>query len=459
MRRPLWIALASLVTACGDAAAPRVLARLDGELLEGQGCGPTGCVAACTTQGCADGRRPSLLVIATDQPLVAATARLVGSDVPVTIDVLASRTDGATVWTAVAVRIPVASALLAQPYPLELTVTGDGGTATSTATAIGLPELVISDGPAPADGRYASIVLPTAIAARLTGDAPLVLEATGDITLAGAVDVGGGADGPGPGGCPGAAVAADTSACGPGGGLGSDLMFGGGGGFGTEGDTTYAPGGAPTGNPLLVPLGPSTFAEHDNRGHGGGAHRLSHGGHGGGTLLLISRGVIDIGQYAQIEARGGDPGPATEAMAMRGGGGSGGAVILAAGAGFTISPAAGLVVDARGGWRGGDGRIRLDGPEPLPTTEPAPWRGPRWPDAPLVVAEGAALTVAVDPRITGLITVTADGAPSAACMPVAGACDVMPPLPIGVTRLCVLARVEFDPTLPENRVCIDVARL
>ena len=37
-----------------------------------------------------------------------------------------------------------------------------------TVDAIGLPELVIADGPAPADGRYSSIVLPTAIAARLT---------------------------------------------------------------------------------------------------------------------------------------------------------------------------------------------------------------------------------------------------------------------------------------------------
>lgn len=449
----------TLVAACGE-SAPRVLEFRAGELIEGQGCGPDGCVAACAADGCVDGRRPSLLVIASDQPLVAATARLVGSDVPVAADVLATRTDGATVWTAVAVRIPVATGLVAQPYPLELTVAGDGGTATLTATALGLRELVIADGLAPADGRYSSIVLPTAIAARLTGTAALRLEATGDITLAGAVDVGGDAVAPGLGGCAGAAVAADTSTCGPGGGLGSDLTFGGGGGYGTAGDTLAdVPGGMPTGHPTLVPLGASTALDDDNRGHGGGAHRLSHGGHGGGTLLLISRGVIDVGQYAGIAARGGDPGPATSSMAMRGGGGSGGAVILAAGAGFTISPAATLVVDARGGWRGGDGRIRIDGAEPLPASLPAPWRGPHWLDAPLVVPEGAALTIAVDARATAPIAVVVDGVVNATCTPVAGACVVTPTLPIGVTRLCALVRADRDPALLENRACLDVARL
>ena len=455
----MCVALTSLATACGDAAAPRVLAHQDGELIEGQGCGPDGCVATCAADGCVDGRRPSLLVITSDQPLDSATARLVGAEVPVTVDVLASRTDGAMVWTAVAVRIPVASGLVAQSYPLELTVAGDGGTATFTTTAIGLPELVIADGPAPPDGRYASIVLPTAIAARLTGTAPVRLEATGDITLAGAVDVGGDADGPGPGGCAGAAVAADTSTCGAGGGLGSDLTFGGGGGYGTAGDTIDVPGGTPTGNPTLVPLGASATVDDDNRGHGGGAHRLSHGGHGGGTLLLSSRGAIDVGQYARITARGSDPGPSTSSMAMRGGGGSGGAVILAAGAGFTISPASTLVIDASGGWRGGDGRIRIDGAEPLPATLPAPWRGPRWLDVPLVVADGAALTLAVDARATAPIAVVADGVVIASCTPAAGACVVTPTLSVGVTRLCAQVRADRDPALLENRVCLDVARL
>ena len=138
---------------------------------------------------------PVLVVVSTARvdldeagaPLDEATG---GADVPVTVELLGERTDGAVVRTALAVRVPVAVGLTARTYPLALTVAGASGEAVLTVDAIGLPELVIADGPAPADGRYSSIVLPTAIAARLTGAAPLRLEATGDITLAGAADLG-----------------------------------------------------------------------------------------------------------------------------------------------------------------------------------------------------------------------------------------------------------------------------
>ncbi|MBL8620226.1 MAG: hypothetical protein JNK64_02955 [Myxococcales bacterium] len=458
MRRAIAIGL--VLGACGDAGPPRLVAHRAGELVEGLGCGPDGCTAACAAAGCDDGRRAGLVVVDSDQPLTAARAALVGSDVPVTVEVLGARTAGDVVRTAIAVRIPVAVGLTARTYPLALTVVGAGGEATLTLDAVGLPELVIADGPAPADGRYASIVLPTAIAARLTGVAPLRLEATGDITLAGAVDLGGDAIGPGPGGCAGAAPSTTASPCGPGGGLGALTVYGGSGGYGTAGaDSGDGPGtgGMITGNPTAVPLGASAILADDNRGHGGGAHGDSRGGHGGGAAYLGTAGKVAVGQYAQVTARGSAPGQGSSAQ--EGGGGSGGALILAAGAGFAISPASTAALDATGTRGGGDGRIRVDGPGPLPAATPAPWLGPRWVDAPLVLADGAALTLAVDPRATAPLAVAIDGSVIATCTPVAGACTITPALAPGVTRLCVLARADADPTLPENRACIDVARL
>ena len=257
----MWraIAIGLALGACGDTAPPRVLALLAGELVEGQGCAPDGCVAACGAAGCDDERRPGLIVIDSDQPVTAARATLDGVDVPVAVDVLAARTEGDVTRTALAVRIPVAVGLTARTYPLTLTVTSADGEATRALDAIGLPELVIADGPAPADGRFSSIVLPTAIAARLTGAAPLRLEATGDITLAGAADLGGDPTGPGPGGCAGGAPSTTASPCGPGGGQGALMVYGGSGGYGTagadsgDGDGT---GGAITGDPTAVPVSP-----------------------------------------------------------------------------------------------------------------------------------------------------------------------------------------------------------
>lgn len=458
----MWraIAIGLALGACGDTAPPRVLALLAGELVEGQGCAPDGCVAACGAAGCDDERRPGLIVIDSDQPVTAARATLDGVDVPVAVDVLAARTEGDVTRTALAVRIPVAVGLTARTYPLTLTVTSADGEATRALDAIGLPELVIADGPAPADGRFSSIVLPTAIAARLTGAAPLRLEATGDITLAGAADLGGDPTGPGPGGCAGGAPSTTASPCGPGGGQGALTVYGGSGGYGTagadsgDGDGT---GGAITGDPTAVPLGASAILGDDNRGHGGGAHGDSRGGHGGGAAYLGTAGKIAVGQYAQLGARGGAPGQGSSAQ--QGGGGSGGALILAAGAGFTISPASTTALVATGTRGGGDGRIRIDGPGPLPAATPAPWLGPRWVDAPLVLADGAALALAVDPRATAPLAVVVGATVIATCTPVGGDCTITPTLAPGVTRLCVLARADADPTLPENRACIDVARL
>ena len=458
----MWraIAIGLVLGACGDAAPPRVLTHLAGELVEGQGCAPDGCVAACAAAGCDDDRRPGLIVIDSDAPLTAARATLDGADVPVTVELLDARAVDAGVRTAFAVRVPVAVGLIARTYPLTLTVTGADGEAAITVDAIGLPELVIADGPAPADGRFSSIVLPTAIAARLTGAAPLRLEATGDITLAGAADLGGDPLGPGPGGCAGAAPSTTASPCPPGGGLGALMVYGGSGGYGTagadsgEGDGT---GGAITGDPTAVPLGASAILADDNRGHGGGAHGDSRGGHGGGAAYLGTAGKIAVGQYAQLGARGGAPGQGSSAQ--QGGGGSGGALILAAGAGFTISPASTTALVATGTRGGGDGRIRIDGPGPLPAATPAPWLRPRWVDAPLVLADGAALALAVDPRATAPLAVVVGATVIATCTPVAGACTITPALAPGVTRLCALARADADPTLPENRACIDVARL
>ncbi|MBK9033693.1 MAG: hypothetical protein IPL61_20915 [Myxococcales bacterium] len=451
MRRALAAGLPVMVLGCAEPAPPQVRAHYQVELVEGQGCAADGCAARCDASGCTDGRRPALLVLDTSARIDEVRAAIAGVDVPVTVDVLA-RTTGAVDRTAVAVRIPVSTALAPARYPLVVTLTAGGDATTVELVAEGLGELVLGSVNPWTQGRYASAIVPTAIVAGFGSDEPIVIETTSDIVLAGVVSADATAARPGPGGC--RALAGLERPCGDGDGGGSATDAGGGGGFGTAG--AGALGGAATGTPTLVPLGPGRLPADDNRGHAGGAHGAALGGHGGGSVLLAASGRIGFGQFARVTARGGEPAPA---VGPRGGGGSGGAVILQAQAGFDLVDAAAEIVDVRGGLGAGLGRVRLDGPEPRPAA-PAAWRGPSWQGAPLVLADGAALTLALDPRQVEPIEIEIgeDGA-TATCAPIAGACTFTPALSVGVTRLCAKATAAATAALPENRACVDVARL
>jgi hypothetical protein len=205
--------------------------------------------------------------------------------------------------------------------------------------------------------------------------------------------------------------------------------------------------------------------DHDNRGHGGGAHLDDRGGHGGGGVVLTAGGRITLGQFARVTARGGGPGPAPGAS---GGGGSGGAIVVSAGAGLDVSTAAPMPFEATGGGagpvRGGDGRIRLDGlvSERMPPSTPAAWRGPAWDAAPLVVTGETALTLRVDPRWTEELRFLIEGRGTPVmCTPTAGACTLSVTPGVGVTSVCAALRPGFSPPpgLAENGACLELVRV
>lgn len=447
--------------ACDGATSVTITSAAAGHLWEGLGCGTRGCEGTCTVDGCPGGRRAPLVLVATDAPLVSASATIPGTDIDVHVDVLAQAAGRA----ALAVRIPVTTALGAGEHDLELEVVAtDGSAATTRLSAQTFDELVLAnERDVPPPGPYSTIVVPTAIVAHLTGPAAARLVAIGDIDLAGILSVDATATGPGPGGCAGAASASAPAGCPPGGGRSSLTDDGGGGGFGGAGGGPL--GGAVTGDDSLVPLGPGAGPiGDDNRGHGGGAHADDAGGHGGGGLALIGHGRIVVGQYARITARGGAPALAT---GRTGGGGSGGALVIGAHAGFEISAAAALPFEATGGGagavRGGDGRLRLDSPDDsgdLVGAAPRPWLGPAWTGLPLVVGADAEVALRIDPRATAPITITrTDSAEVATCVPNAGGCRARLALPVGVTGLCAHVRADVALDLAENASCVMVVRI
>jgi hypothetical protein len=217
---------------------------------------------------------------------------------------------------------------------------------------------------------------------------PVTILATGNVTLAGFIDIagafggvvrfnstviGGNGGSGGPGGFDGGSGAAALVATiggaglGAGGGTGSNGQSGGGAGgaghlvAGAAGAGTGAgAGGAAYGTPLLLPL------VGGSGGGGGGAVATNSGGGGGGgggALLIASSGTISL--TGQIQAQGGNGASATGPGVTAGGGGSGGAVRLIA---STITGTTGLVNVAGGrggagtavGGNGSAGRVRIE---------------------------------------------------------------------------------------------------
>jgi hypothetical protein len=218
---------------------------------------------------------------------------------------------------------------------------------------------------------------------------PVTMLASGNVTIAGTIDVSavagaaastgtslvpnGGAAGPGgyPGGSGTNALTSGTGGAGlgPGGGGGGagSVGAGGGGGFGSVGGNggaccggTGGAGGASYGAPTLLPL------LGGSGGGGGGANfgaTGGGGGGGGGGVLIASSGTITL--TGSLLARGGGGGGASCYIGY-GGGGSGGAIRLIAtsvtGTGGTISVAGGAAgggcVSASG--VGAPGRIRVE---------------------------------------------------------------------------------------------------
>lgn len=187
---------------------------------------------------------------------------------------------------------------------------------------------------------------------------PVRLLATGDVVIAGIINVSGhdgsalqgGLGGPGgfAGGNPGRQDLPPSSGHGPGGGPpGADLSIRH-GVFGSRPDDAPPDLAQPYGNSLLIPL---------IGGSGGGGSPARGGGGGGGAILIASSSLIRLEATGQIQAQGGD-----EGMSSLRSVGSGGAIRLVAprvmGAGASAFVAILNVRDGRSGSY--FGRIRID---------------------------------------------------------------------------------------------------
>lgn len=275
--------------------------------------------------------------------------------------------------------------------------------------------LVNTEVPLPPSGvlNYTTVTIPVGVTVTFTKNAtntPVVILASGDVTIAGQVQVNGadapasgpagngqvgddgvpGAGGPGGydggrGGLPSAVPAENISGVGEGpGGAGASHGYsnpthrscgGSGGGYGTAG--AVGGGGSPCTSSSNAVAGP-TYGQATlqpmiggSGGSGGAAktaYRAGGGGGGGGALLIAASGTLNV--TGQIRANGGKGGAITgQGSGGAGGSGSGGAIRLIA---TTISgegaitasggtETGGTVDDVYGrGGAGGAGRIRLE---------------------------------------------------------------------------------------------------
>jgi hypothetical protein len=229
----------------------------------------------------------------------------------------------------------------------------------------------------PPDGvlNYTTVDIPAGVTVTFKKNAantPVFMLATGDVNIAGTIDVAGkgatslvpGAGGPGgfAGGYGGGFFSDGGKGQGPGGGNPGRYYggMGGGGGFGTVGlasaGGTNGTGGPIYGTSTLLPLiggsGGGGGAGHDIRSGGPG-------GGGGGALMIASSTVITV--TGTIKANGGNGSTGPEGWGNNtGAGGSGGAIRLMA----NVISGNGTI-DAKNGTagysvHGGMGRIRLE---------------------------------------------------------------------------------------------------
>lgn len=257
--------------------------------------------------------------------------------------------------------------------------------------------------------NYTSVNIPAGVTVSYTKNAtntPVVILATGDVTIAGTLSVAGGASPPtgsagggaqgddglpglgGPGGYDGGRGGrlgtSGGTGLGPGGGgagvhvcapAGCYYAGGGGGGFAGGGGASYiaanygvgAGGGAAYGSAQLLPL---VGGSGGGGGNGGGVYEGSGGGGGGGAILIAASGTVNVTGllYAYGGASGASQGGAVNNGGGTGGGGSGGAIrIIAttiAGNGTIHAGAGSNGGNAETGWQNGgagaNGRVRLE---------------------------------------------------------------------------------------------------
>jgi hypothetical protein len=234
----------------------------------------------------------------------------------------------------------------------------------------------------PSDGvlNYTTVNIPAGVTVTFQKNAantPVYLLATGDVTVSGTISLDAqslgsangttaGAGGPGGynGGIGGSIGTPGGKAMGPGGGDGgidSNNIYGGGGGYASSGgrwSSDTGAGGTAYGNARIVPLVGGS-------GGGGGAGFSTSpgfgGAGGGGAILIASSGAVNVTNTGSISANGGTSYIGSDWWTPSyGGSGSGGAIRLVAN-----SISGGGYISAVGGnlWRpnsGGNGRVRFE---------------------------------------------------------------------------------------------------
>ncbi len=239
--------------------------------------------------------------------------------------------------------------------------------------------------------NYTSFTIDAGVTVTVTGTAPLIINSTGDINIAGTITVSGapGSDGvtfsnAGPGGV-GVAGGHDGGAgyfdpvlgpenglpgMGPGaGGLGSQWYSGGGGGYGTtglNGDVFGSGGGA--GGITYGTAQLTTLEGGSGGGSGSGGNNCGSGagGAGGGVIVMSTCGTLTIAASGMILSNGGNGGSDGTGNCGGGGAGAGGSIWLVAptlvndGSVQANGGIGGSSSFTGPGGNGGDGRIRFD---------------------------------------------------------------------------------------------------
>jgi hypothetical protein len=253
---------------------------------------------------------------------------------------------------------------LQAPPTGAVTLQGNINTTLCTAETTGAPltgtAMMTSDGTAVCVFTAASFTMAAASSVGVFGAKPLVLIASGNITVPAATTLdastvkGAAAEDSGPN--------ANPSDCGnrPSGGANAAGGGGGAGGtFGTKGGNGGNGGGATGGVASAVPTPFNKLrggCPGGNGGTGGAGSTTAVGGSGGGAVALFSHGTIQIDGTITVNGAGGQGG--FDSKGGAGGGGSGGMVVLHA---MTINMGAASRIMANGGGGGAGSGNSSDG--------------------------------------------------------------------------------------------------
>ncbi len=416
-RRLTAIAIA-LFAVCGCVEAGGFQCESSTQCQDGTSAGVCESSGYCSFEdpGCGSGRRygqesGSLSGVCTDQAADAATSVDGGAgddgldpvDGAVTVDAAPDSPDAAPDSPDAAPELPDAGAIVVDFVPASLpaglltaatnglalqaadgTVEIDSDTGAIVRTSdqadlhpIGVGFTTITQGGGNPDiGVFSmtSLTIDSGVTLVVTGHAALAFAVSGDVTIAGSIELRGGVDSveaPGAGGFAGAADA-ECDGDGPGGGEagspGDDVGGGGGGYLGDGGEggaraaTAGGDGGSSYGDPTISPL-----VGGSGGGCGGGANPRAHGGGGGGAIQVSARGTVRVAASGVVQGGGGGGSGGTSDNGG-GGGGSGGAIVIEAG---RIVIQGVLAANGGGGGAGSDGATGAAGEYGRPSASPA----------------------------------------------------------------------------------------